>query len=358
MIEFDYPQLQRVGLTQAMLSSALASDLCLNTNSKLMRVSEVQRERILVHDGARALPARLLPKLHRALEALQTAIAVGDWVLLTMNSAGEYWVHARIEPTNSLVRRDGSGKRHPVASNVDTALLVMGLDDDFNPRRLERYLSLAQSAGVMPVLVLTKADVCADVAALRAQLDGRVPLALAIITLDARDGLRTMQALSPYCIAGNTLVLLGSSGAGKSTLTNSLLGANVQDTGEVRAHDSRGKHTTTARTLHLLAQGACIIDTPGVRTLQPDTDAETLTHSFADIAALATHCKFANCAHENEPDCAVRAALSADRLKNFHKLLRESQRDSMTPLDRQKQLSQWKARGRAGRIRLQEKRGA
>ena len=125
-------------------------------------------------------------------------------------------------------------------------------------------------------------------------------------------------------------MLLGSSGAGKSTLTNTLIGSAVQDTGAVREHDSRGMHTTTARSLHRLPGGACVIDTPGLRTLRPDIDEATLAASFGDVETLAGQCRFRDCTHGDEPGCAVREGVDPDRLRNFHKLLRETRRDSMT----------------------------
>ena len=152
-------------------------------------------------------------------------------------------------------------------------------------------------------------------------------------------------------------MLLGSSGAGKSTLTNTLLGASVQDTGPIRFHDSRGKHTTTSRSLHRLPGGACVIDTPGLRTLRPDGDEASITRSFADVAALAGACRFSNCRHASEPGCAVRAGVDADRLRNYQKLLRETRRDTLTALERQRQVGEWKARGRAARARMRAKRG-
>src|SRR5206468_6677584 len=130
-------------------------------------------------------------------------------------------------------------------------------------------------------------------------------------------------ALAGYVAPGRTLVLLGSSGAGKSTLTNTLLGAAVQDTGAVRQHDSRGKHTTTSRSLHRLPGGACVIDTPGLRTLRPDADEAALAGLFADVEALAGRCRFRDCRHAQEPGCTVREGVDADRLRNYHKLLRE-----------------------------------
>jgi ribosome biogenesis GTPase len=131
----------------------------------------------------------------------------------------------------------------------------------------------------------------------------------------------------------------------------------VQDTGAVRGHDSRGKHTTTSRSLHRLPGGACVIDTPGLRALRPDVDEATLASTFADIDRLAAHCRFRDCGHRDEPGCAVREGVDTDRLRNFHKLLREARRDTMSALERQQQVAQWKARGRAARVHLKAKRG-
>jgi ribosome biogenesis GTPase len=165
------------------------------------------------------------------------------------------------------------------------------------------------------------------------------------------------QALAPYLNAGQTVVLLGSSGAGKSTLTNTLAGAPLQDTGAVREHDSRGKHTTTSRSLHRLPGGACIIDTPGLRALRPDVDEATLAWLFDDIGRLAMQCRFRDCRHQEEPGCAVREGIGSDRLRNYHKLMREARRDTMSLLERQQQAAVWRARGKATRQWMKIKRG-
>ena len=315
---------------------------------------------------ASALPAAALtasaPVSNRALRALSdegTALAVGDWVLAVRDAYGETWIEARVPPSSHIARRDGDGGAHPVVSNVDTALLLMGLDDDFNPRRLERYLALVHGDAIVSVVVLTKVDVAAPSAdeldRRLALLDGRVPPHVEIFAVNAL-GASAAHALRGYLGRGQTLVLLGSSGAGKSTLTNTLLGAAVQDTGPVRAHDSRGKHTTTSRSLHLLPGGACVIDTPGLRTLRPDTDEATIAATFDDVEALAAQCRFRDCAHAEEPGCAVREGIGVDRLRNYHKLLREMRRDTLTALDRQRQRAEWKARGRAADVRMRAKR--
>lgn len=362
MFDPDFEALSALGLNEALASRAVAAAAAgEGAELRLFRIIEVHRETVVVHDGAIGRTAWLLPRLRRFLADDESALVVGDWVLGTVDANGQPWIVLRVEPSSVIVRRDGDGIRHPVVSNVDTALLVMGLDDDFNPRRMERYLALVHDSAVLPVVVLTKADVVAsDQGALDsriAALRRRIPGGVDVLAVNATDP-SAAQALADYLVRGRTLVLLGSSGAGKSTLTNTLLGSAVQDTGAVRAHDSRGKHTTTSRSLHLLPGGACVIDTPGVRTLRPDAGEAAIAGTFADVAALAVDCRFRDCAHRGEPGCAVRAGLDEDRLRNYHKLLRESRRDTLTALDRQKQLAEWKARGRAARERMRDKRGA
>ncbi|MBL0727432.1 ribosome small subunit-dependent GTPase A [Piscinibacter sp. HJYY11] len=360
MIDLNVERLRSIGLTPAMAQAAFAFSSTIDDTKRLrlLRVTEVHRETIVVHDGEQEASGRPMPRLTRELADAGTAIAVGDWVLLAPDAHGELWVHERIPPLTHIARRDADGRRHPVVSNVDTALLVMSLDDDFNPRRLERFLTLVQTQGVVPVVVLTKADVVTPVRIGQAldELRERLPAGLEMLALDGRDP-ASAQALAPWLGTGQTLVLLGSSGAGKSTLTNALLGAAVQDTGAVREHDSRGKHTTTSRSLHRLPSGACVIDTPGVRTLRPDVDEASLDAVFGDIAALAPLCRFRDCQHGAEPGCAVREGVSPDRLRNYQKLQRELRRDTQTALEREKQLSQWKTLMRAGRERGKQKRG-
>jgi ribosome biogenesis GTPase len=362
MHQFDFDRLQPIGLTPAQ-ARALAP-LCLEPGTparRPARVIEVHRETLLLHAGDDPFSARVHPRLALDLAGAGDALAVGDWIALENDTQGTPWVVARAEALTRIVRRDADGRRHVVVSNVDVALLVMGLDGDFNPRRIERFLALVQGAGdgaITPVVVLTKRDWAGDAVAddeadaLRARLGGAVP----VLTVDGTAA-ATAGLVLPWIGRGQTAVLLGSSGAGKSTLTNTLLGHAVQDTGAVRAADSRGKHTTTARTLHLLPGGGCVIDTPGVRTLRPDLDSEALAATFADIDELAAQCRFRDCRHQDEPGCAVRAQVDADRLANWHKLGRELRRDTMTALDRQRQVSQRKARTRAAQAWMKLKRG-
>ena len=326
---------------------------------RLFRLVELHRETVVVHDGLAEQGARVRPALVRTLENEDAGLAVGDWVVARRDAHASWWVEGRLRPRSHLARRDPDGRRHPLASNVDVALLVMGLDGDWNLRRLERYVALAESSGVVPVAVLTKADLLPPeaVAARLAALRARVPVRVEAHALDATDG-SARRVLAAHVGRGRTLVALGSSGAGKSTLTNALLGSAVQWTGPVRVHDSRGQHTTTARSLHLLPQGGCVIDTPGLRTLRLDIDPESLAASFDDVEALALRCRFRDCRHAGEPGCAVRAVVDDDRLGNYAKLLRESRRDTLTPYERRERVAAWKARSRETRAWMKMKRGA
>jgi ribosome biogenesis GTPase len=369
-----YERLRGIGLAPALMQQLMnaapggagSAPPEADADGEPMRVTEVQRDGVALHDGRSEHDARLLPALRQALAAAGDAIAVGDWVWARRNPFGEWWVHTRVPPLNQLARRlhDGRDKvtRVVIVSNVDTALLVMGLDHDYNLRRLERYVALVSLAGVTPVVVLTKADLCCGgpegVAERLCEVQALLPPGAAAVAVNALDPGTDGPAasLAPWLQSGCTLVLLGSSGAGKSTLTNALTGA-AQDTGANRSGDSRGRHTTTVRSLHATAQGACLIDTPGLRTLRLDGEAGALDTVFDDIARLAPLCRFRDCRHDNEPGCAVRPAVAAERLSNYHKLLREARRDSLTALERKAMVSQWKARGRAARARIDAKRG-
>ena len=238
---------------------------------------------------------------------------VGDWVLL--DAKGE--AISTLLPRHALLRRAAAGEHYqqqPIAANIDFVLVVTGLDGDFNPRRIERYLLLVQASGAQPVLVLSKADLAGELAGDAAEL--LAPLVEAGFPLHIVNGRDAVSSavLQPYLGAGRSCVLVGSSGAGKSTLTNTLLGREKMKTAEVRETDSRGRHTTTSRVLIPLPQGGCLIDTPGMRELKLVGEEDLSDKVFEDIEALAASCRFRDCAHLNEPGCAVQAALEADEL--------------------------------------------
>ncbi|PWF54859.1 ribosome small subunit-dependent GTPase A [Massilia glaciei] len=354
MLDINFESLRLIGLNHSITSQLTTFDHAV-PGGRLARVCEVQRDWIGVHDGATALNARPLNRLLRALAAEDAALAVGDWVLLSTDGDDVHWLSARLTPLNHLARRTSEGRRQSLASNVDTALLVMGLDHDFNLRRLERYIALADAAGVAPVAVLTKADIGIDVEARMAQLRRRLGPQVPAFALNTLDG-DSARVLAPWLGMGQTLILLGTSGAGKSTLTNALANS-AQATGGVRADDSRGRHTTTARSLHRCPGGACIIDTPGLRGWQPDAGEDALAATFDDIAALARQCQFRDCRHQAEPGCAVRGAVDPDRILNYHKLLREVRRTEQTPLERIADRAKWKVLVRQAQSRGRQNRG-
>jgi ribosome biogenesis GTPase len=255
--------------------------------------------------------------------------------------------------------RQSAGRRTEaqiVAANIDLVVVVTALDHDFNVRRLERWAQVVEGSGALPVVLLNKADLCADPAPLAEAAERAVPGARVIVASAA-----SSQGLSPLREAirpGITAALVGSSGVGKSTTVNALLGSEVQATREVRDHDHRGRHATTHRELFLLPGGGMLVDTPGLRELAAWADEDVgLGRSFSQVDDLIDRCRFRDCTHRDEPGCAVLAALDEDRLRNYHKLLRESRRDTLSALDRQKQVAEWKARGRASRERMRDKRG-
>jgi ribosome biogenesis GTPase len=281
---------------------------------QLARVIIQHRNGYVVHDGETESTVQPAPRyLKRSLDPTERP-SVGDFVLLKPGKPPQI---ETILPRHAALTRAAAGERYQrqiIATNVDTVMVLMGLDGDFNPRRLERYLALVQASGAHCVVVLTKADRHDDLDAVMADVVEVLP-DVEIHPVNAKDP-ASLAVLHPYFGPGRTSVLVGSSGVGKSTLTNTLLGRERQATKEVRANDSRGRHTTTFRALIMLPQGGCLIDTPGMRELKLTGEEDLDAGQFADIDALASQCRFGDCAHQREPGCAVRAALDAGDLSD------------------------------------------
>lgn len=289
--------------------------------------------------------------------------AVGDWVALEEHGSDATALIQEVLPRRSKFVRKMAGKKmeeQVIAANVDTALLVSALDGDFSPRRVERYLAQCWESGAKPVIVLNKADDCEEVREKDAEME-RVAVGTVVCVVSARTG-QGFGELDEFLKPGQTLVLLGSSGVGKSTIANRLLGEAVQEVQPVRESDSKGRHTTTARELFVLPGGALLMDTPGLREMQLWDAEDGVAQTFADIDALAAHCRFVDCRHEGEPGCAVLAAVSAGvldaaRLENRQKLLREQEflRRKVDPEARQEQKEQWKKMHRAQRQKYEQR---
>jgi ribosome biogenesis GTPase len=323
------------------------------------RVVAQHRAGYQLHDGEQMFNAQPAARfLKRGLDPTERP-AVGDFVLYAQ---GKPPVIEQILPRHTELQRGAageSGQRQIIAANIDTVFVLNGLDGDFNPARIERYLLLVQASGAAPVLVLTKADTL-DAQAALAELARRLP-GVPMFAVNAKSA-ESIAPLLAWLGPGHTAVLVGSSGVGKSTLTNTLLGQVRQATAAVRESDSRGRHTTTHRALIALPSGGCLIDTPGMRELKLTGEEEIDEGQFADIEALAERCRFGDCAHVGEPGCAVRAALEdgeldAARWQNYLKLRDELAAAADTLESRLRRKGEERVVTRALGRRLDEKYG-
>jgi ribosome biogenesis GTPase len=310
--------------------------------------------RVVGADGE--LQAQLSGRLRHQASGRHELAAVGDWVALRQTPQERTGLIDVVLPRRSKFSRKAAGElteEQVVAANIDTVFLVMGLDHDYNLRRLERYLLMSFESGARPVVLLSKADLAENVAARIEEVQAVASGVPVHATIAVRRELESGTVIEPdvevveqYLGVGRTGTLLGSSGAGKSTLINALLGEPVLKTATVRASDSRGRHTTRHRQLIVLPDRGLLIDTPGMRELQLWDVTESAKDTFEDVEALASACHFTDCRHKDEPRCAVKAAvaegaLAAERLASYVKL-----QDELRVLDAKRDV----------RARIEEKR--
>lgn len=299
------------------------------------RVAVQHRGGYVVYTAAGETTARLPGRMRNEDSDLP---AVGDWLALRMLPNEPAAIVEAVLPRTSKFSRHEAGKvtrEQVVAANVDVAFLVAALNQDLNPRRLERYITTAWSGGASPVIVLTKPDLATDVAGALAEAEA-VALGIPVHVVNGLTG-EGVPAVSAYLDGNKTAALLGSSGAGKSTLLNHLAGVELQRVQDIR-HDGKGRHTTTVRHLFPIPGGGLVLDTPGMRELHLWASAASagdtketghvIDQTFADVAELAAECRFTDCTHAREPGCAVLAAheagrLPAERLESYRKLQRE-----------------------------------
>jgi ribosome biogenesis GTPase len=281
------------------------------------RVALVHREHCIVWTPNGEVTATISGHLRHLDQDLP---CVGDWVILR-----EGTVISQVLPRRTQLSRKEPGKRlreQVLAANMDLLFIVSGLDRDYNPRRLERYLVLAHESGARPVVLLNKADLRGDIADVVRLTERHAP-GVPVFALSALQR-RGLEAIAQTAEPGQTAALIGSSGAGKSTIVNALLGETRQRTTDVREADSKGRHTTTHRELIRMPGNWLLMDLPGLRELQLWADPERIDTAFADVAELAQQCRFRDCSHHEEPGCAVReAGLDPDRLQSYRKLQRE-----------------------------------
>jgi ribosome biogenesis GTPase / thiamine phosphate phosphatase len=313
------------------------------------RVTRVDRDRYLVMNEQNEVQAEPTGKLLFSVGSAQDLPCVGDWVLVQYYNDGTLAIIHELFPRKTFLRRKSAGKKvdyQMIASNIDIAFIIQSCDFNFNLRRIERYLVMANDGGIEPVILLSKSDLVSDETLEKMISEIRqARICTSVITFSnmTRNGL---DSLKHTLEKGKTYCLLGSSGVGKTTLINHLLGREEFETNTVREKDSRGRHTTAHRQLTVLENGALLIDTPGMRELGMIAVGASIDDSFSDIHELSESCRFTDCTHTAEVGCAILMAvqsgdLNEERYQSYIKLMKESEFNQMSYIERRKKDKQF-----------------
>ena len=294
------------------------------------RVSEVRKNSFIITFEGQDVPAKLKGRFYE--ETPDRWPVVGDYVSFLYNPAGDSVIVSVCERKSFLKRPDQSktGVMQYMVANADYCFIVTSLNEDYSFNRIARYAGVALSGNSVPVVILTKADLCGSVGRYVREAES-VSDGIRVHAVSAKYGIG-LEALGEYFVPGTTIALMGSSGAGKSTLINAIAGEEIMKTGGIRESDSKGRHTTTGRQMIRLSNGVYVIDTPGMREIGMAETEEGIDRTFSDVAALESRCRFSNCRHETEPGCAIKAAiasgeLSAERWALYRDLGRENARN-------------------------------
>lgn len=333
--------MNKVNLVEIGLSDRFSQEATLYNGLYIARVSSQHKDlyKVICENGE--IQAEISGKMSYVAKQSADYPAVGDWVMIdrTSHDSGNAIIH-HILRRKSVFERKAAGtsnRNQIVATNIDIIFIAMSLNNDFNLRRLERYLSVAWDSMATPVVILTKSDLCEDVAAKLSEVS-TVAIGIDVIVTTSISEDR-YNKLMDYMTSGKTAAFIGSSGVGKSTLINRLMGKEVLTTSGIR-EDDKGRHTTTHRQLLIMPNGGVVIDTPGMRELQ--IESANLNSSFSDIEEYAASCRFNDCSHESEPHCAVKAAiedglLTFERLANYKKLQKEAKYQNLNSIERQRE---------------------
>ena len=327
-------KLEQLGWNSDLQKHFLASKM---QNCIPARVAEENRDHYRVFSQQGEFLATIAGKIRFYAEGRTDFPVVGDWVLITPRRSEGRATIETILPRKTVLARKTAGKafrQQVIAANVETIFIVTSLNQDLNPRRIERYLAIAWESGSLPVVLLNKADLCPDAISFQESIE-RVAPAVPVHVLSGLTGKGTEQILL-YLKIGKTAAFIGSSGVGKSTIINSLAGHEIQSVQDIRQSDDRGRHTTSSRQMMLLPNGGIVIDTPGMREIGMWESISGLSKTFPDLEELAFECRFRDCHHRGEPGCAVAKAIEkglidAERLDHYRKLEAELQfQDSKT----------------------------